>query len=64
MNKVFQVVGGVLVLLGIMMMAGSAGDCDGRCVENANTIGEMLVIALVGLCTMGVGAFLVYKGGE
>jgi len=64
MNKVMQIVGGVLVLVGIMMAAGSAGDCDGKCMEQANTIGEMITIALIGMFTMGVGAFLVYRGGE
>ena len=27
----------LLVFVGIVMMAGSAGDCDGKCVEIANT---------------------------
>jgi hypothetical protein len=31
------------------MMAGSAGDCDGACVALSNTLGEMLMIAGVGL---------------
>ena len=39
----------LLVFVGIVMMAGSAGDCDGKCVENANTISEMLMYAGIGL---------------
>jgi len=49
--------GVVAVVLGIMAMAGSGNDCDGRCMEQANTIAEMLVVAGVGLImTIGGGA--------
>ena len=47
-----------LIALGIMAMAGSAGDCDGKCVENANTIAEMLIIAGTGLAMFLFGAML------
>jgi hypothetical protein len=47
-----------LIALGIMAMAGSAGDCDGKCVENANTIAEMLIIAGTGLAMMLFGAMI------
>ena len=39
-------------------MAGSANDCDGKCMETANTLGEMLVVAFFGLIAMGVGGYL------
>ena len=38
-------------------MAGSAGDCDGKCMEQANTLGEMMIYAMIGLTMAGVGAF-------
>jgi len=38
-------------------MAGSAGDCDGAC-GPGNTIGEMLMIAFMGLCLFGTGAWI------
>ena len=41
-----------------MAMAGSAGDCDGKCVENANTIAEMLIIAGTGLAMFLFGAMI------
>ena len=41
MKTAISIIGYLLVALGIMAMAGSAGDCDGKCVENANTIMEM-----------------------
>lgn len=47
-----------LIALGIMAMAGSAGDCDGKCVENANTIAEMLIIAGTGLAMFLFGAMI------
>ena len=36
--------GGILVMIGFMMIAGSANDCDGACMEYANTLGEMALI--------------------
>ena len=35
MKKVMEYLGYGLIALGIMAMAGSAGDCDGKCVEQA-----------------------------
>ena len=48
--------GFVALMLGIMAIAGSAGDCDGKCMEYANTIPEMLL-------AIGVGLILVIGGG-
>ena len=49
MKTAITFIGYLLVALGIMAMAGSAGDCDGKCVENANTMLEMLTFAGIGL---------------
>lgn len=46
---------GFIMFVGLMMMAGSAGDCDGKCMENANTIGEMVTYAVMGLALMIAG---------
>lgn len=46
---------GFIMFVGLMMMAGSAGDCDGKCMENANTIGEMIAYAAMGLALMIAG---------
>jgi len=46
---------GFIMFVGLMMMAGSAGDCDGKCMENANTIGEMVAYAAMGLALMIAG---------
>lgn len=50
------VIGSILLIVGIIAMAGSGGDCDGKCMENANTIGEMLMIAGFGLILFIGGA--------
>ena len=53
--------GALLIVIGIMMMAGSAGDCDGKCMESANTLTEMLMYSLMGLAIMLVGGFITIK---
>jgi hypothetical protein len=47
-----------------MAMAGSANDCDGACMETANTIGEMLVVAGVGAAMMAIGALILIKNSQ
>ena len=53
--------GALLIVIGIMMMAGSAGDCDGKCMESANTLTEMLMYSLMGLALMLFGGFISIK---
>ena len=45
-------------------MAGSANDCDGACMETANTLGEMLVVAGVGLAMVLFGGMILLVNGE
>ena len=54
-------IGSVLILVGLMVMAGSAGDCDGACMDQANTIGEMLMVAGAGLFAVIVGGLAIYS---
>ena len=37
-----NIVGGFLIFAGLMAVAGSVGDCDGKCMEYANTMEEMI----------------------
>jgi len=46
------------------MMAGSAGDCDGACVAQANTIGEMLMIAGLGLAFFVTGGAILISNSR
>ena len=50
----------ILILVGLVMMAGSAGDCDGAC-GPGNTITEMLMIAGLGLTLFISGAIVAIK---
>ena len=61
MKTAISMIGYLLVALGIMAMAGSAGDCDGKCVENANTIMEMLTFAGIGLAMFLFGFMLILQ---
>ena len=55
----------LLIITGIIMMAGSANDCDGKCMETANTLSVMLMIAFLGLVVSGSGALLMaYKNNS
>ena len=61
MKTAITFIGYLLVALGIMAMAGSAGDCDGKCVENANTMLEMLTFAGLGLAMFLFGFMLIVQ---
>ncbi len=61
MKQIIQGLGYLLLVLGIMAMAGSGGDCDGKCMENANTIGQTLIIAGTGLAMFLFGSMLILQ---
>ena len=56
MKTIINTLATILLFAGIVMMAGSAGDCDGACVEQANTIGQMLMYAGVAMGCPVAGA--------
>jgi uncharacterized membrane protein YgdD (TMEM256/DUF423 family) len=56
-----QIIGFTLVIFGLMAVAGSAGDCDGKCMEYANTIPQMLMIIGGGITAIALGATLVWN---
>jgi Co/Zn/Cd efflux system component len=65
MKTIVNGTAGLLIVLGLMAMAGSANDCDGACMETANTLGEMLVVASIGLAmTLFGGMILLMNGNE
>jgi len=64
MKTFFNTMAAILLMVGIVMMAGSAGDCDGRC-GPGNTISEMLMLAGIGLSFFITGAaILIRNQGE
>jgi hypothetical protein len=44
--------------IGFFMITGSAGDCDGACMDQANTMGEMLLLILGGFSLIGLAAVI------
>jgi|TARA_B100000212_G_scaffold241238_1_gene183839 hypothetical protein len=52
------IISSILMVLGFIMIAGSAGDCDGKCMELGNTIGEMLMYASMGLALFVAGGYI------
>lgn len=51
----------LLLFAGIVAMAGSAGDCDGKCMDQANTLSEMMMAAFIGLCMFATGAAILIR---
>lgn len=51
----------ILGFTGLLLIMGSAGDCDGACMDQANTIGEMLIIIAIGFACLLVAFFLADK---
>ena len=54
-------IGTVLVMVGLMAMAGSAGDCDGACMDQANSLSVMIMVIGGGLTSMALGATMMLK---
>ena len=63
-KTIINTIATLLLFGGIVMMAGSAGDCDGRCVENANTISEMLMYAGLGLALFITGSAVLITNSQ
>jgi len=59
MKNILTTLGVVLGMLGFMVMAGSAGDCDGKCMEHANDIPTMLMSIGIGLSGLLGGTLLI-----
>ena len=64
MKIIINTIASFLVAGGLIAMAGSANDCDGKCIENANTIGEMLMVAGIGAAMMAFGAMILLSNSQ
>ena len=53
-----------LIIAGIVLVAGSAGDCDGKCIDQANTLSEMFSIIGIGLMMIILGGLPLVKSME
>jgi hypothetical protein len=59
-----EIIAGVFFFAGLIVMAGSAGDCDGKCMEMANTLPEMMTMIGIGLCFwFAAGLAMITKRG-
>ena len=56
-----KTIGFILIIVGMMVAAGSANDCDGRCMEQANDLGTMLLVAGCGLFATLAGALAIFS---
>ena len=63
MKTFLQIFGGTLIAPALMAMAGSAGDCDGKC-GPGNDIGTMLFIVFWALVAFVMGAWMFIKGSQ
>ena len=61
-KKISTVFGATAIILGLMVAAGSAGDCDCKCMELANDLPTMLMVAGTGLAMMIAGVFFILVG--
>ena len=50
-----------VIFVGLLMIAGSAGDCDGACMDQANTLGEMMTIIAMGIAAIVAGTVTLIK---
>jgi len=53
--------GTFLILAGLMAIGGSAGDCDGKCMEYANTMEEMAMAVFLGVALVITGGYILLK---
>ena len=61
------VISSILIMGGIVLMAGSAGDCDGKCMELANPMWLMGLIVFGSVASIGLGSIFLLmanKGGN
>lgn len=52
------ILGSFFVFAGLIAVAGAGGDCDGRCMEMANSTNEFLIAIGLGLILMITGAVI------
>ena len=64
MKTIINTTAVLLVFGGLVAVAGSANDCDGACMETANTLGEMLTVIAVGLAMMVAGGSILFKNAN
>ena len=64
MKTFLNVFGTIALAVGLMAIAGSANDCDGKCMEQANDFVTMLILAGTGVVFMLAGGFFMMVGNS
>ena len=64
MKTIATWIGAFFFIAGILMAAGSAGDCDGKCMEQANDLATMITLAATGMVFMLSGVFFMMVGSS
>ena len=62
MKTITTYIGAFFFIAGLLIAAGSAGDCDGKCMEQANDLATMVVLAATGIVFMLSGVFFILVG--
>ncbi len=64
MKTFLNVFGAIALAVGLMAIAGSANDCDGKCMEYANDLPTMLMVVGYGLISMLGGGACLYTASK
>ena len=64
MKTIATWIGAFFFIAGLLMAAGSAGDCDGKCMEQANDLATMITLAATGMVFMLSGVFFMMVGAN
>ncbi len=59
-KNIFNTLAIMMLCIGLIMMAGAGGDCDGKCMPG-NTITDMLMYASIGLVFFITGALILFR---
>ena len=59
MKLFLNIFGSIFIVLSLLLLAGAANDCDGGCMENANSIVAMSIIMFAGLAGIITGVMCV-----
>ena len=56
------IVASFFIMFGLVLMAGAGGDCDGDCMEYANSLAETAMYGFIGLMLFIGGAVIAMRG--
>lgn len=60
MKRAINIFGYILIALSIVSASGAAGDCDGKCMEYANSMLVFTIIMFGSVCGLILGSICIY----